>query len=451
MSKAKRKKKTEAKPAPEEAVVAPETTAEAPAEPQPLSDTPVDGQVDEAVVAAEDGVAPVEAEQIDESENPPGAEAPATEGDVPAEGEAAEAAPAEDNAAEAEPVEGDVVAEGEAVEGEAAEEDALQGPKWELAQVVQAILFASQKPVSPKELRNILKGAAEAEEENPSVKAFAKVKEDQLREAIEVLENRCADPQNAYEVRESAAGWQLVTKPEYAPWLRQLFPENRPARLSAPALETLAIIAYRQPITRADIEAVRGVAVDGVMQTLLDRGLVKIAGRAEIPGRPLLYETTSGFMEHFGLKNLDDLPNAGELRKIALPTAPIPEAPGAKPAETPAATETPAPEAPAVAVEAASEVAPEVPAAEEAPATVETEAAATEPAGETPEASPEPAAPSEPVAEISDAGEVASEPAPTDAVESDQPVVEVAEAEVSSEAPVDETESFNDTDSESQK
>ncbi|GAT34461.1 segregation and condensation protein B [Terrimicrobium sacchariphilum] len=447
MSKAKRKKKTEAKPAPEEAVVAPETTAEAPAEPQPLSDTPVDGAADEAVVAAEDGVAPAEAEQIDESENPPGEEAPVAEGEESAEGEAAEAAPAEENAAEteAEPTEGETVAEGEAVEGEVAETDAPLGPKWELAQVVQAILFASQKPVSPKELRNILKGAAEAEEENLSVKAFAKVKEDQLREAIEVLENRCADPQNAYEVRESAAGWQLVTKPEYAPWLRQLFPENRPARLSAPALETLAIIAYRQPITRADIEAVRGVAVDGVMQTLLDRGLVKIAGRAEIPGRPLLYETTSGFMEHFGLKNLDDLPNAGELRKIALPTAPIPEAPGAKPAETPAATETPAPEAPAVAAVAASEV------AQEAPAMVETEAAATVPAGETPEASPEPVDPSEPEAEISDAGEVASEPAPTDAVESDQPVVEVAEAEAPSEASVDETESFNDTDSESQK
>lgn len=448
MSKAKRKKKTEAKPAPEEAVVAPETTAEAPAEPQPLIDTPVDGQVDEAVVAAEDGVAPVEAGQIDESENPPGAESPVAGGEESAEGDVSEAAPAEGEAVEGEagPTEGEVVAEGEAVDGEAAGEDASPEQKWELAQVVQAILFASQKPVSPKELRNILKGAAEAEEENLSVKAFAKVKEDQLREAIEVLENRCADPQNAYEVRESAAGWQLVTKPEYAPWLRQLFPENRPARLSAPALETLAIIAYRQPITRADIEAVRGVAVDGVMQTLLDRGLVKIAGRAEIPGRPLLYETTSGFMEHFGLKNLDDLPNAGELRKIALPTAPIPEAPGAKPAETPAApADAPALEAAPAAAEAASEAAPEAPAAGEA------EAPATESAGETPEASPEPAAPPEPVAEISDAGEVASEPAPTDAVESDQPVVEVAETEAPSEASVDETEPFNDTDPESQK
>jgi segregation and condensation protein B len=127
-------------------------------------------------------------------------------------------------------------------------------------------------------------------------------------------------------VRESAAGWQLVTRADFSPWLRQLFPENRQARLSAPAMETLAIIAYRQPITRADLEAVRGVAVDGVMQTLLDRGLIRIGGRAEIPGRPLLYETTQNFMEHFGLKNLDDLPNADELRRIPLPKADVPAA-----------------------------------------------------------------------------------------------------------------------------
>jgi segregation and condensation protein B len=138
-----------------------------------------------------------------------------------------------------------------------------------------------------------------------------------------------------------------VTKADFAPWLRQLFPENRQARLSAPAMETLAIIAYRQPITRADIEAVRGVAVDGVMQTLLDRNLVRIAGRADIAGRPLLYETTQFFMEHFGLKNLDDLPNASELRKIPLPKAEPPAEPAK---ETPA---EPAAEAPQ---ETASEV-----------------------------------------------------------------------------------------------
>ena len=83
----------------------------------------------------------------------------------------------------------------------------------------------------------------------------------------------------------------------------------------------MAIIAYRQPITRADVEAVRGVNIDGVLQTLMERGLVKIAGRAEIPGRPLLYETTQFFLDHFGLRNLDELPNAEELRRRILPVA----------------------------------------------------------------------------------------------------------------------------------
>ena len=120
-------------------------------------------------------------------------------------------------------------------------------------------------------------------------------------------------------------GWTLVTEPTAAPCVRQLYPEAKPTRLSGPALETLAIIAYRQPVTRADIEAVRGVAVDGVMQVLLDRSLVKIAGRAEVPGRPLLYSTTEYFLQHFGLKSTDELPNAGELRRIPLPQAPPPE------------------------------------------------------------------------------------------------------------------------------
>src|SRR5581483_11194520 len=103
--------------------------------------------------------------------------------------------------------------------------------------------------------------------------------------------------------------------------VRMLFPAPKPARLSAPALETLAIIAYRQPITRADVEAVRGVSIDGVLQTLIERGLVKITGRAEIPGRPLLYETTQFFLDHFGLRSLDELPNVAELRRRDLPRA----------------------------------------------------------------------------------------------------------------------------------
>lgn len=244
---------------------------------------------------------------------------------------------------DAPPADGTISGTEEAPGDETVGVEADGAPRHALKRIIEAILFASQKPVSAKELIAVLKGAADADKENPSAptRAFAKVKEPVIQAAIEELEIECVEASRAYEVRETAAGWQLVTKPDYSPWLRQLYPENRPARLSAPALETLAIIAYRQPITRADIEAVRGVAVDGVMQTLLDRGLIKIAGRADIPGRPLLYDTTQHFMEHFGLKDLDDLPNASELRKIALPTAEVP----AETAPAPAAEAAPAPAA----------------------------------------------------------------------------------------------------------
>ncbi|MBU6181605.1 MAG: SMC-Scp complex subunit ScpB [Verrucomicrobia bacterium] len=245
------------------------------------------------------------------------------------------------------------------IEGETAppvpDTDTVPEPLFPLPRIIESILFASQKPVSAKELTAFLKGAAEAAKENPAIACFAKTNRAQLDDAIQQLEQEYAATGRSFEIRESAAGWQLVTKADFAPWLRQLFPENRQARLSAPAMETLAIIAYRQPITRADIEAVRGVAVDGVMQTLLDRNLVRIAGRAEIAGRPLLYETTQHFMEHFGLKNLDDLPNATELRRIPLPTATPP------PAETPATTEPQTAPDPTPDAEAATPSTPEPP------------------------------------------------------------------------------------------
>ena len=214
---------------------------------------------------------------------------------------------------------------------ESVTEEALSGevPAGEtprLAHVIEAILFASQKAVTPKELVTHLKGAAASEPNSPAL-AFARAREGEVRDALEELRDEVAASGRAYQVRETATGWLLCSAPGFAPWLRALYPEAKPARLSAPALETLAIIAYRQPIARADIEAVRGVAVDGVMQTILDRGLVKIAGRADVPGRPLLYATTQYFLDHFGLRHLDELPNAAELRHIPLPKAtPGPEA-----------------------------------------------------------------------------------------------------------------------------
>jgi segregation and condensation protein B len=196
-----------------------------------------------------------------------------------------------------------------------------------LALILEAILFASQKAVTAKELVSHLRNAAAAvpaETASPAL-AYAKVKEGQVNDALVELQAQVAASGRAYQVRETATGWLLSSAPGYAPWLRALYPEAKPTRLSASALETLAIIAYRQPITRADMEAVRGVSVDGVMQTLLDRGLVKIAGRSESAGRPLLYATTQFFLDHFGLRHLDELPNAAELRHIPLPKAEVEE------------------------------------------------------------------------------------------------------------------------------
>ncbi len=195
----------------------------------------------------------------------------------------------------------------------------------DLKPIVEALVFASEKPVSAREIGAILRGAAAASPEDEVLARIAQAKENDLVNAIDALSVDYAEAGRAFEVRETASGWQFVSSARFAPWLRQLFPESKPARLSAPALETLAIIAYRQPCTRADIEAVRGVAVDGVMTTILDRGLVRIAGRSELPGRPLLYETTTFFMEHFGLRTLDELPNATELRQAAIAAAQEPE------------------------------------------------------------------------------------------------------------------------------
>jgi segregation and condensation protein B len=204
-----------------------------------------------------------------------------------------------------------------------------------LARVLEALLFSAPKPLAAKEIVDVIRRAGAEDEFLPN--EFANVRESEVAGALEQLKAEYIEQQRAFHLIERAEGWQLVSDPNYARWVRQLFPAPKPARLSAPALETLAIIAYRQPITRADVEAVRGVTIDGVLQTLLERGLVKIAGRAEIPGRPLLYETTEFFLDHFGLRTLDELPNVEELRKRYLPMAPRPAAVHSTPASDQAA------------------------------------------------------------------------------------------------------------------
>jgi segregation and condensation protein B len=186
----------------------------------------------------------------------------------------------------------------------------------ELKHILEAILFSSQKPLSSKELRDLFAATADASED-ATAKSLKKVKDADVVTALEQLAAEHEAAARSYRLVCVAGAWQFVTQPEFAPWLKTLVGEkSRPPRLSQPALETLAIIAYRQPITRAEVEQIRGVSVDGTMQTLLERSLVEQSGRAEVVGRPALYSTTETFLQYFGLRSLQELPAADELRRI---------------------------------------------------------------------------------------------------------------------------------------
>jgi segregation and condensation protein B len=187
----------------------------------------------------------------------------------------------------------------------------------ELKFILESLLFSAQKPMSLKELREVLSGAAAAEGAEETAKSLKKTKEEELIAALEQLAADHVAAARSYRLVCVAGSWQFVTEPQYSPWLRALLGvKARPPRLSQAALETLTIIAYRQPVTRAEVEQVRGVSVDGTMQTLLERNLVEQSGRAEVVGRPALYSTTPLFLEYFGMRSLEDLPAADELRRI---------------------------------------------------------------------------------------------------------------------------------------
>jgi segregation and condensation protein B len=207
----------------------------------------------------------------------------------------------------------------------------------ELTSILEALLFTAEKPLAIKDILSAFKDAATTSP-GPETEAHKSISEEQIRTAIETLQQQQVERRSGLILQEVAGGFQMRTQPETIAWVEQLFDRQKSGRLSQPALETLAIIAYRQPISRSEIEAVRGVAVDGVVATLVERGLIRITGRAELPGRPLIYETTPQFMEDFCLKSLDELPNVAELRKIELqrkpqsaeknqPTGPVSTAP----------------------------------------------------------------------------------------------------------------------------
>lgn len=169
----------------------------------------------------------------------------------------------------------------------------------ERRKVLELLLWMTDRPLKPAELLRVLGDDAPLEME--------------LREELMHLGKELDERASPMQVVEIAQGFQLASRPAYSQWVRRLYKEKTALRLSPSALETLSIIAYKQPLTRGDIEDIRGVDVSGVVETLLERKLIKIVGRKEALGRPLLYGTTTDFMRQFGLRSLDELPRLEEL------------------------------------------------------------------------------------------------------------------------------------------
>ena len=166
--------------------------------------------------------------------------------------------------------------------------------------IVEAVILASSEPISAARLAELLPRC------NPT----------QVRALVKDLADEYVAQHRGFEIWEVAGGYQLRSLPEFAPYLKQL-QKTRPLRMSQAALETVSVVAYRQPVTRAEIDHIRGVDSGGVLRSLLDRQLVRIAGHREVPGRPIVYGTTRRFLEVFGLGRLDDLPTLRELEEIA--------------------------------------------------------------------------------------------------------------------------------------
>ena len=164
--------------------------------------------------------------------------------------------------------------------------------------VVEAVMFASDEPLTPGRLAKIVETSVA-----------------QIRTYVKALNEKYEANNNAFRIEQIAGGYQMLTLSPYNHWLKKLLRVRGETKLSGAALETLAIIAYKQPIIRADIEAIRGVAAGEMIRSLMYKGLVKIVGRAEVLGRPMLYGTTKKFLEVFGLNSLKDLPKIEELKK----------------------------------------------------------------------------------------------------------------------------------------
>lgn len=184
----------------------------------------------------------------------------------------------------------------------------------ELKQIVGAMLFVARHPLKPEELLQVLQRTAA--DYGGVATGYAEATLEQVREAVEALRAELDRGGLGMRLVEVGGGFRMENDSACGRWLRTMLRKGKPARLSRPALETLAVVAYRQPCVRSEIEAVRGVAADAILRNLLDMQLVRIVGRSELPGRPWLFGTTQKFLEHFGLNTVDELPGVEELRRM---------------------------------------------------------------------------------------------------------------------------------------
>jgi segregation and condensation protein B len=179
-------------------------------------------------------------------------------------------------------------------------EEAPVLPAQEVRAILEALVFASPQPITPREIGEVLGGVPRSAWQE----ALAELKADYARDV------------RGLQLVEVAGGWQITTRPEYNDWVRALLDPKSPTRLSIQALETLAVVAYKQPVTLPEIIDLRGVRSGGVIKTLLEKRLIRILGRKEVVGRPILYGTTKQFLLHFGLKDLSELPKIEEFAEV---------------------------------------------------------------------------------------------------------------------------------------
>lgn len=186
------------------------------------------------------------------------------------------------------------------------DESKLPMPK-SLQQVIGGLLFGADHPLTAEEIRACLKSVAETEPESETMKLFASASPREVQDTLDEMAKELGRMEYGFELTDINGAYRFQSQACCGRWLRNLLKQDRPNRLSPPALETLAIIAYRQPVSRSEIESIRGVYAGHVVKALMEMQLVRIIGRSDLPGRPFLFGTTPAFLDHFGLKSLKDL------------------------------------------------------------------------------------------------------------------------------------------------